>query len=93
MAIEIQASQSMAEKIPYSCEVTNLPAGVTLVSGTATHIPPEGSATTPTITIVGSVAIVYFGPLSVKNAHELRVLLTYSDGSKYEFKHNVQVNF
>jgi hypothetical protein len=63
----------------------DLETGVTVVSATATHIPPSGAASTPSIgSIAHNIVPVRLGPLSVAGIHALNVLATYSDSEKGE---------
>lgn len=62
----------------------DLPSGVTVSSGAATHIPPSGAATTPTVGAVlpGDILPVTVGPLSVVGNHIVTLVATLSDGQK-----------
>ena len=72
----------------------DLQSGVTVVSATATHTPPSGTASTPPVgAIVNGVVPVRLGPLSVTGLHVLDILATYSDGEKSEVKLNILVEF
>lgn len=72
----------------------DLQTGVTVSSATATHAPPSGDASTPTIgTIADGVVPVTLGPLSVLGKHSLTVLATYSNSEKSEIKLIIPVEF
>jgi hypothetical protein len=72
----------------------DLRGGVTVVSATATHIPPSGTATIPTVgSPVANVVPVSLGPVSVTGRHYLLCLATLSDGEKSELKLKIMVNF
>jgi hypothetical protein len=86
--------QSLAEVRQWDFDFTNdLPDGVTVSSATATHVPPSGNASTPTVgTISGNIVPVLLGPLSVTGWHELHVLATLSTG-KSEIRLKIRVDF
>ena len=61
----------------------DLKTGVTVSSATAIHLPPRGSAATPTVGVIASnVVPVTLGPLSVIGVHHLEVVATLSDSEK-----------
>jgi len=63
----------------------DLPTGVTVSSGTATHTPPTGgTATTPTVGAVmtGDILPVTVGPLGSTGRHVVTVTATLSDAQK-----------
>jgi hypothetical protein len=65
----------------------DLPTGITVQSATATHIPPSGTASTPTVsTALAPIIQVTIGPLAVSGKHEVSVLATLSDGEKSEIQ-------
>ncbi len=70
----------------------DLPAGITVATATAVHVPPSGSASSPTVgTIVANVVPVRIGPLSAIGLHRLTVLATHSDGTKSEMQLGLEV--
>jgi hypothetical protein len=77
--------------IDYSLD---LQVGVTVSSATATHIPPSGAASTPTVgVIVDDVVPVTLGPLTVTGKHTLLVLATYSNAERSEVRININVDY
>jgi hypothetical protein len=76
--------QAKAEiRTHYFSFVNDLPSGVTVSSATATHRPPSGSASTPTVgSITASVVPVQLGVQTVAGDHYLDVLATLSNGDK-----------
>lgn len=61
--------------------VNDLPSGVTVSSAAATHTPPSGAASTPTVgTITAGIVPVTIGPLSVTGRHVLTIEATLSSG-------------
>ena len=72
----------------------DLPTGVTVSSATATHVPPSGSASTPTVgTISGNIVPVQLGPLSVTGVHYLIVTATFDNDNISEIKLVIRVDF
>lgn len=71
----------------------DLPSGVTVSSGTATHTPPRGAASTPTVGAVmtGDILPVTIGPLTTTGVHILTVVATLSDGQKSVARLNIPV--
>jgi hypothetical protein len=78
--------QSTAEVRTHYIDFTaDLPTGVTVSSGTATHTPPAGgTATTPTVGAVmtGDILPVTVGPLNTTGRHLVTVTATLSDSQK-----------
>lgn len=68
----------------YYFDFTNdLPDGVTVSSATATHRPPSGSASTPTVgSVTSNVVPVTLGGLTVTGDHYLDCLATLSNSDK-----------
>lgn len=96
MAIEVVGdAQSLQEiRTHFVSFAGDLPSGVTVSTATATHIPPSGDATTPTVTTnLAPIIGVTLGPLDVVGIHKLSVLATYSDGEKSEVLLTISVNF
>lgn len=87
--------QSLAEIRQWDFDFSpDLSSGVTVSSATATHTPPSGSASTPTVgTIAAGVVPVTLGPLAVTGTHYLRILATYSNSEKSEIKLRITVDF
>ena len=87
--------QSLAEirqwDIDFSLDLLDT---VTVASATATHIPPSGSASTPSVgAIVDNVVPVTLGPLTAIGKHVLVVLATYSNAEKSEVRINIHVDY
>lgn len=55
---------------------------VTVSTATATHTPPSGAPSVPTVVVSSPLVTVTLGPLSVTGNHILDVLATLSDGEK-----------
>ncbi len=65
-----QTNKSTDEIIRYAVDFTNdLPAGVTVSSGTAVHIPPSGSASSLTVTTSSPYVYVTFGAVATLGVH------------------------
>ena len=72
--------QSTVAKLPWPLDFTNsLLSGVTVSSAVATHTPPSGAATTPTIQVTSPYVYVTVGPLTVTGVHYIDVVATFSD--------------
>ncbi len=68
--------------------------GVSVASAVATHIPPTGTATTPTVgTISANIVPVVVGPLAVLGLHYIDIVATLSDGNKSEARIELAVLF
>jgi hypothetical protein len=93
--IEATPPQSEAEIRQWDIDFTNdLPSGVTLASVTATHIPPSGSALTPTVgAIVGATVPVTLGNLTVTGTHYLKIIGTLSNGNKSEVRLKIRCDY
>lgn len=80
--------QALAEVRTHYFDYTpDLPSGVTVTSGAATHTPPSGSASTPTVgAAANDILPVTLGPLTVTGTHYLTCLATLSSGDKSEIK-------
>lgn len=84
---EATIQQSTNEIRKWIVDFTNdLPTGVTISAGTATHTPPSGAASTPTVTNTTTTVTAQIGPLAVIGIHYLDVLATYSNGEKSEVR-------
>ncbi len=83
MTTEITVSpQATTETRTHYIDFTaDLPSGVTLSGGTATHTPPSGAATSPVVGAVmsGDILPVTVGPLAVTGRHIIVVTATLSD--------------
>jgi len=77
-------TQGINEIRTYTLDFTNdLAVGGTVTGGTATHTPPgEGTAITPTVSIVSPYVYVTLGAINTVGVHYLDVLATFSDGDK-----------
>lgn len=76
-------TQGVTEIRTYTVDFTNdLAVGGTVVGGTATHIPPSGTAITPTVSVVSPYLYVTLGAIATVGIHYLDVLATFSDGDK-----------
>ena len=86
--------QSTTEVRTYDCDFADdLRTGVTLSSATATHTPPSGSATNPTVGAVATPRVpVTVGPLSALGMHQVLVLGTLSDNDKSSIMLLIPVN-
>jgi len=95
MATEVVVAQSKLEIRTHFVDFApDLPGAVTVSSATATHVPPSGTASTPTVSIaLAPIVQVTIGPLSVGGEHLLSVVATLSDAEKSEVRLRIQVNF
>jgi hypothetical protein len=93
--IQARKAQSLSEIRQWDFDFSaDLVTGVTVASATATHIPPSGVATTPSVgTIAGAVVPVKLGPLTVTGQHYLSCLATLSDGEKSELRVLIRVDY
>lgn len=91
----VDKKQSKAEIRQWDFDFSSdLPSGVTVSSATATHIPPSGEASTPTVgDISDGVVPVKLGPLTVTGFHLLSVLATYSNAEISEIRIRISVEF
>ncbi len=73
--------QSANEIKTYTIDYTNdLPTGGTVTGGTATHIPPSGTASPVTVSVVTPYVYATLPVQSVTGVHYLDILATFSDG-------------
>jgi hypothetical protein len=96
MATRIDATeQSLDEIRTHFADFTDdLPTGVTVTSASATHIPPSGTAATPTVAItLAPIVSVTLGPLAVTGTHQLQVIAALSDGELSEMLLYIPVKF
>jgi hypothetical protein len=82
---KIRNSQGSTEIKVYPCDFTGeLLTGVTVASATATHTPPSGAATSPTVTVSSPYVYVTAGTLTALGVHYVSVLATLTNGEKAE---------
>jgi hypothetical protein len=95
MATEIIGdAQSTIEIRKHVFDFTNdLLTGVTISSATATHVPPSGTASTPTIQVSSPLVYVTLGVQTVVGNHYLSCVATLSDGEKSEIRALVAINW
>lgn len=75
--------QSASEIKTYTIDFTNdLPNGVTVTAGTATHIPPSGSVSAITVEAVSPYLYATLPVQTVTGVHYIDVLATFSDGDR-----------
>ena len=88
-------AQALAEIRTHYVDFTDdLPTGVTVSSATATHVPPSGSASTPTVgTISGATVPVTLPVQTVTGLHALDVLATLSNADKSKVRLLIPVNY
>jgi len=86
--------QSTGEIRKWTFDFTDdIPSGATVLSGTATHTPPSGSAASLTITASSPYVYVQLGPLTVTGIHFLDATATFSNGEKSEIRLTFTVNY
>jgi hypothetical protein len=87
--------ESMAEIRRWDIDFSaDLETDVTVVSATATHIPPSGAASTPQVGLIaGNIVPVQLGPLTVTGVHVLDLLAVLSDGEKSEVRVLISVDY
>ena len=86
--------QSKVAKLPWPLDFTkSLLSGVTVSSAVATHTPPSGVATTPTIQVTSPIVYVTVGPLAVTGVHYVDVLATFSDAHKDDIRLVIRVDY
>lgn len=84
-------TQKTTEIRTYTVDFSNdLPSGGTVTAGTATHIPPSGSAGTCTITVSSPYVYVTVPAFSVTGIHYVDVLATFSNADKSAVR--IQIN-
>lgn len=72
----------------------DLPTGVTVASGTATHTPPSGAASTPAIASPsGGTVAVTLPAQTVTGTHYLECIATLSDGQTSEIRLGIPIWF
>jgi hypothetical protein len=85
--------QSTTEILAYSGDFTEaLQEGETISSVNITHIPPSGSALTPTPAASGFIGTVLLGPLTVTGWHILKMQVVGSAGTKPEVHWKINVS-
>lgn len=96
MATKIIADpQSLVEVRTHFVDFSDdLPSGITVTSGSATHTPPSGAASTPTVSIaLAPIVQVTLGPLAVTGQHLLSVRAGLSNGDISEVVLYIPVEF
>ena len=94
MATERTSKQSKSEIRTYYCDFSpDLASGVTVSSAVATHIPPSGSALTPTVVVSIPYVNVTLGQLTVTGTHILSIVATLSSGDKSEIRLSIQCDY
>lgn len=89
---ETALQQSTLEIKRYTADFTNdLPTGGTVASGTTTHTPPSGGASTPTISVSSPYVYATLPAQAVLGLHYLDILATFSDGQKAEQRIPIEV--
>src|SRR5512138_722270 len=83
--------QTVSEKTTYTVDYTALlPTGGTVTAGTATHTPPSGAASAPTVQVSSPYLYVTFQP-AVTGMHYVDVLATFSDNDKANVRLGINV--
>jgi hypothetical protein len=91
---EATIQQSTGEIRKWTADFTDdLPTGVIVTGGTATHIPPSGSASTVTVTVGSPYVYAQLGPLALTGIHYVDILATFSDGEKSNLQIGFAVNY
>lgn len=91
---EATSQQSTNEIRKWTVDFSNdLPTGVTVSSGTATHIPPSGSAAAVVVTAATPKITTQIGPLTVTGQHYLDVTATFSNAEKSDVRIAFTVNY
>jgi hypothetical protein len=84
--------QSTTEILVYTGDFTQaLQTGETISSVNITHVPPSGSALTPTPSTTGFYGSVLLGPLTVTGWHTLKMQVVGSAGTKPEIHWKIEV--
>jgi hypothetical protein len=93
--IKTEKHQSKAEKRQWDVDFSrDVPTGESVVSATAIHTPPSGTASTPVVgSIVDNVVPVMLGPLSVEGIHDLKISAILSNGEKVECLLQIPVDY
>jgi len=83
--VKVKQPQGQTEIKVYPTDFTGeLLTGVTVASATATHTPPSGTATSPTVSVSSPYVYVTVGALTVLGVHYVSVLATLSNTEKAE---------
>jgi hypothetical protein len=86
-------SQSTTEILAYTGDFElALQEGETISSVNITHVPPSGSALTPTPATTGFLGTVLLGPLTVTGFHTLKMQVVGSAGTKPEVHWKINVS-
>lgn len=83
----VAIKQSYSEKRQWDFDFNNdLTTSVTVSSAIATHIPPSGTAVTPSVGTIsaGIVPVRLDSVTNIEGIHALRCLATFSNGEKSE---------
>ena len=89
---EYTEKQSTTEVLIYSADFTNaMQTSETISSVNITHVPPSGSALTPTPSASGFIGSVLLGPLTVTGWHTLKMQVIGSAGTKPEVWWSINV--
>jgi hypothetical protein len=93
--IKTTKHQSLTEIRQWDVDFTlDLSTGVTVISATAVHTPPSGTASIPTVgTVVSPIVPVRLGPLGVTGVHELLITATLSNSEKSTVKLLIPVDY
>lgn len=87
-----QLQQATNEIHTYTVDYTNdLPTGGTVSAGTATHIPPSGSAGTVSVSVSSPYVYATLPAQSVAGVHYVDVLATFSNGDRSSVRIPVNV--
>ena len=86
--------QAKAEIRKWTIDFTDdLPSAVTVASAIATHTPPSGVATVPTVLAASPYVHATLPAQSVTGLHILDILATYSDAQKSAVRLNIEIPF
>jgi hypothetical protein len=84
--------QALTEVRTYVIDFTDdLRSAVTVASATATHTPPSGSPSTPTVAVASPYVNVTLGAQTAVGRHVLDVLATLTDGDKSSLRLEIDV--
>lgn len=71
----------------------DIPTGGTVTAGEAYHIPPYGSAATPSVTFTDTTVTAQLSSLSIQGTHYLDIVATYSNGEKSQIRIGFTVGY
>lgn len=84
---ESTTSQGTYETRKWTADFTNdLPSGGSVTAGTAYHVPPSGSASTPTVNFTSTSVTAQLTGLSVTGNHYIDIVATYSNGESSQMR-------